>query len=424
MKPTRKGPAAARAEGRVEKIVAGGAGLVRLPSQVVLVPQVAVGERVAFEVGRPMGRLLKVLEPAPERVIPACAHSARCGGCDLLHLTPEAQRAARLGILEEALAGLPREGRALPAIVYREAAPLHSRTRVRWHARRIGPDVMVGYHAAGSRTIVGVPDCQALDPRLEAALALSRELLVGAEGEGDVHAALGVGGRPVLSIAWRGALPPRVFGSAEQLVTGGKLAGVALHLDGAREPAKVGDPRPVVTLADGPLFAPIAGFSQASERGDAVLVQRVVALADPEGLEVIELFAGSGNLTVALAREAVHVTAVEQVGAACVAMRENVALRKLETRVKVIEADAEAYALPTHGDLVVLDPPRTGARGAIAEIVKKRPKRVVYVSCDPTTLGRDLRVLLAEGYVVKAIEALDLFPGTSHVESVVACERG
>lgn len=409
-----------RAEGRVEKIVAGGAGLVRdARDRVALVPRVAPGDRVAFEAGKPLGRLLKVLEPGPGRVAPACPHADRCGGCDLLHLSPDAQREARLGVIREALAGL-----ALPEIVYREAAPPGSRTRVRWHARRIGPAVQVGHHALGTRTIVAIERCPALDPRLEAALPLARDLLEGAEGEGEVAAALGAQGKPVLYVSFHGTLPARAFAAAERLHKDGALAGVALHLDGARTPAKVGDPRPVTTRDDGPLVAPVGGFSQASDAGDSVLVERVVALAGADGREVVELFAGSGNLTVALARVARHVTAVEAVGAACAAARENVEARGLTGRVKVVEADAEAFAVPPRVEVVVLDPPRTGARGAVAELARRRPGRVVYVSCDPPTLGRDLRVLAGAGYRVEAVEALDLFPGTSHVETVVACVRG
>lgn len=404
----------------MEKIVAGGAGLVRdARDRVALVPRVAPGDRVAFETGKPLGRLLKVLEPGPGRVAPTCPHAERCGGCDLLHLSVDAQREARLGVLREALAGL-----SLPELVYRDAAPPGTRTRVRWHARRIGPTVHVGHHALGTRTIVAIEHCPALDPRLDAALPLARALLDGAEGEGEIAAALGVGGKPVLYVTFRGSLPPRVFAAAEAQVRAGGLAGVALHLEGATTPAKIGDPRPITARGDGPLVAPIGGFSQASEVGDAVLVERVVALARPEGADVVELFAGSGNLTVALAHAARHVVAVEQVAAACAAARENVQARSLGGRVKVVEADAESYALPARVDLVVLDPPRTGARGAVAEVARRRPPRVVYVSCDPPTLGRDLRTLAGAGYRVEAVEALDLFPGTSHVETVVACARG
>lgn len=410
----------ARSEGRVEKIVAGGAGLVRdAQDRAALVPRVAPGDRVAFETGKPLGRLLKVLEPGPGRVPPTCPHADRCGGCDLLHLSPDAQREARLGVIREALAGL-----ALPELVYREAAPMGSRTRVRWHARRIGPSVQIGHHALGTRTIVAIDRCPALDARLEAALPLARDLLDGAEGEGEIAASLGVGGKPVLYVSFRGALPSRVFAAAERLVGEGHVAGVALHLEGARTPAKVGDPRPVTARDDGPLVAPLGGFSQASEVGDAVLVERVVALAEAAGRDVVELFAGSGNLTVALARVARHVTAVERVGAACASARENLEVRGLHGRVKVVEADAEAFAVPPRVDVVVLDPPRTGARGAVAELARRRPPRIVYVSCDPPTLGRDLRALAGAGYRIEAVEALDLFPGTSHVETVVACVRG
>ena len=408
-----------RHEGTVEKIVSGGAGLVRLERGAALVPRVAPGERIVLEEGRPFARLLKVLAPSTHRVAPACTYAARCGGCDLLHLDAEAQREARLSILGEALTGIP-----TPPMVYRTASPeQRGRTRVRLHARRVGREVMVGYHALGTQTIVPVEICLAIDPRLEAAFLLARQLLADATGTGEIQAALGHGEKPVLSIAWHGALPPSCFGVAERLVNEGRLAGVSLWLDGAREPARIGDPRPVsIDVHGAELVAPVGGFAQASDVGDRVLVDRVVALARCDGLRVVELHAGSGNLTCALARSAAHVTAVELSTAACTTLRENIAARDLTAHVKVIEGDADRHELPGNVDVVVLDPPRTGARGAVAELLRKRPRRVVYVSCDPATLGRDLRALMG-AYMVEAVEAVDLFPGTSHVETVVACVR-
>ncbi len=416
---TQRAAKAARHEGTVEKIVAGGAGLVRLERGAALVPRVATGERVVFEEGRPFGRLVKVLEASAQRVVPQCEYATRCGGCDLLHLDAAAQRDARLSILGEALSGL-----AIPEIVYRSAAPeAGGRTRVRLHARRVGRDVMIGYHALGTQTIVAITSCPAIDARLEAALPLLQELVGEATGTGEIHLSLGVAARPTVAIAWHGSVPPSSFGAAERLVRAGQLAGVSLQLDGAREPARIGDPRPVSHDSDGaPMVAPVGGFAQASELGDRVLVERVVALARCEGLRVVELHAGSGNLTCALARVATHVTAVEVSASACAALRENLAARDLASRAKVVEADADRYELPSQVDLVVLDPPRTGARGVVLEIARRRPRRVVYVSCDPATLGRDLRAL-APNYAIEAVEAIDLFPGTSHVETVVACVR-
>jgi 23S rRNA (uracil1939-C5)-methyltransferase len=223
----------------------------------------------------------------------------------------------------------------------------------------------------------------------------------------------------VIAIDWRGELPGSAYGEAERRVNAGRLAGVQLAIPGV-PPARIGDPRAVSMAVDGPVFTPPGGFAQASEIGDRVLVDLVTKRANAEGLRVLELFAGSGNFTVSLARVAEHVTAVEIDAPSSNAARENVAARGLKN-VKTVTADADSYAIPKETDVVVLDPPRAGARGAVAAINARRLKRVVYVSCDPSTLARDLKTLT--NYSVVSLDAVDIFPDTSHIESVVVLER-
>lgn len=414
-----------RREVEIEKIVASGVGLARTPDGVVLVPGTAPGERAAIEIeaGRsPLrGRVLKLLEASPDRVAPACDLLDRCGGCALMFLADDAQRRAREAIVREAL---PRAIREAP-ITHHAATPERGRTRARWHAKALsGGKVLLGFLAPGSHAIVDLPTCVALDPRLDGALADARAILQGASGAGEISAALGDGGAPVLAIEWPTMLPPSAFAEGERLVAAGRLAGVAIAVAGAKTPATIGDPRAVSTASDGaPLRSPPFGFAQASEVGDAALVRLVVARAEAAGKKVLELFAGSGNFTVALAREAARVQAVEVVAAAVRAARANVEARAL-ANVKLVEADADAIEPPAGFDVVVLDPPRAGARGACAAIARKPPRRVVYVSCDPATLGRDLATLLDAGLRVASLDAVDLFPGTSHVECVATLARG
>ena len=241
------------------------------------------------------------------------------------------------------------------------------------------------------------------------------------KGDGEASLALGKDGKPVIAITWRPELPITAFSEAERRVKEGRLAGVEILMHGVNTPARIGDPRPVFMASDGlPVHAPPRGFAQASEIGDRVLVDLVARRARASGLRVLELFAGSGNFTVALAREAAKVTAVELDPAASAAARENVAARGL-ANVTSVAADADAYPIPKDTEVVVLDPPRAGARGAAAALAAhKKVKRIVYVSCEPTTLARDLKTLAA--YTIVSVDAVDLFPDTSHVETVVTLE--
>ncbi len=139
------------------------------------------------------------------------------------------------------------------------------------------------------------------------------------------------------------------------------------------------------------------------------------------GAPCVELFAGSGTLSIAIAPRVSRFVAVEQSAEAAEALRHNLAARRLDAAVKV--ADANDFRLP-RAATVVLDPPRAGAAGACARIAEARPERVLYVSCNPATLARDAAALAAHGYRARSVALFDLFPHTSHVETLMRLERG
>ncbi|WP_245678611.1 hypothetical protein [Chondromyces crocatus] len=264
------------------------------------------------------------------------------------------------------------------------------------------------------------------------------DLLVGATGEGDVLIAAGAGGRPVVELAWRGELAPSTWQQLDQRVAQGTWAGARVALEGVNRPASFGDPRPVIQGADGaPLLLSAGGFGQPSEEGASVLARRVHELvwldAPSRPLHLLELFAGSGTLSVLLARgpnaadaadgeaSLASFVAIEQGAEAAACLRENLAARGLSG--KVVVADADATPIPPRVDVVVLDPPRGGASGAAAALAASSARVVVYVSCNPATLARDLALLTASGLMITHLEAVELFPQTSHVEVIVRLAR-
>jgi 23S rRNA (uracil1939-C5)-methyltransferase len=403
---------------------------------VVFVPGTAPGELVEAEVNLAVkparGKVLRVLEPSPERVETPCAVATACGGCDFMHLSASAQRAAHGDIVRRALEHTT-SLTDLPAVRAHEApSPLEYRTRARLLARARGGRVSVGYRAAGSHDLVTVEACLVLDPSIAPALADLPAVLRGATGEGDVLLSRGAGKRPVVEILWRGELAATTWTAINERVTQGAWAGARVAFPGATRPAAFGDPRAWMDGADDePLVIAPGGFAQTSDAGASALARRVAELArldpqqPPEGasepayraLHTVELFAGSGTLSVLLARQAASFTAVEIGEEAAACARENFAARGITA--KVVVADADAYAIPQRAELVVLDPPRAGAPGAARAIVSAGPRLVVYVACDPATLARDVAVLTAAGYAPTDIETFELFPQTSHVEAVV-----
>jgi len=389
----------------------------------VFLPQAAPGDVLRAEVDvstRPArGRLLGVIAPGPERVTPACAWSTRCGGCDWMHLSLRAQEQTHV---EHVRAALPGGWQGASISSHPAPVALGYRTRTRVHVRRAGSRVVVGMHGARTHDPVEVDVCVVLDPAVERGRRRLAGLFEGSPGRGEVEVALGAGRVPVLDVRWRGDLASQCFARLEEAVSAGDLAGARVTTEGSSRPATIGDPTPWTTGADGaPLRGTPGGFSQANERCNALLARHVAELVRARRPEqAVELFAGSGNFSVLLAREVPGLTLVESSREACETLRINLRMRGL--RGRVVEADAGEYGWSAAAKLVVLDPPRTGARAVAERLAASHVRHVVYVSCDPQTLRRDLAIL-ANAYELRSVATFEMFPQTSHAEAVVALDR-
>jgi 23S rRNA (uracil1939-C5)-methyltransferase len=418
---------------RIDDLAPGGDGVAHADQsgtrRAIFVPRTAQGDVVVAQVDfseRPArASLVEVVEGGPTRVAPSCPFVEACGACDWMHLSREAQRAARESHLRRAL---PEAWRDVPVAHHDDVPSLGYRTRARLHVRVSGGRALVGPHAARSRDIVAVPTCIVLDPTLDALVAKLAAFFEGGDGRGELQMALGEGGKPVLDVRWTGRLAPSSFGRFEVAVTSGELAGASIALGDVLRPAVIGDPRPVIQGADGrPLTLASGGFAQASSAGNLALAGRVVALAEgalagrPKR-GVLELYAGAGNFTVLLASLPLvgRIVAVESDGAACDAARENVRARGLSAHVA--HGDADVVEIPDKTDLVVLDPPRRGAKDVCARLARSKVSSVLYVSCDAPTLGRDLGALAAS-YDLVNLESFGMFPGTSHSETLAFLRR-
>lgn len=437
----------------VESLGAGGAGLARHDGRVIWVRGAAPGDRLSIldpgaAAKGAQARILRVITPGPDRVEPICPIVRRCGGCDWMHLDVDAQRREHARIVSLGIShalGVPVA--TLPAITtHAGPAALAYRTRARLHVRADRNGIAVGYRAAGTNDLVSIESCSVLAEPLLSGVAQLRKALAGSRGDGDASLALGRSGgevRPVVDLAWEGELSSATYGAIDAHVRAGTWAGARVRLAEVRQAALFGDPSPIVEGPDGaPLTIAPGGFAQPSDAGAALLARRVAELAAAgdsgprearsadSGQNVLELYSGSGTLSVLLAKGAASFIGVELDEAAVRAARKSFEARSLSG--KHVVADAATYVVPAKVDLVVLDPPRTGAREACAAIAKARPRRVVYVSCDVATLARDLAILCggrgragaAVGpYAIETIETFEIFPQTSHVETVVVLRR-
>jgi 23S rRNA (uracil1939-C5)-methyltransferase len=398
------------------RLAAGGDGVGKLADgRTVFVPRTAPGDvveladvRTAKRFAR--ARLQRVLRPAPDRVTPPCRHytADECGGCQLQHLAYAAQLESRRGFAGDALRRVGRLDVADPPI---EPAPdqFGYRTRITLAAR----GGCIGLHRYGRPTAVfDLDQCpitadslNTLWRHLSAARALLppglEQLVLRLDPAGRRH----VIARVAATRAWT-----RADELARRLVEAAAPAVLWWEPEG-------GVPR---VVAGRPGGEPPAGvFEQVhpamAERARAFAVDR---LGRVEGLEVWDLYAGVGETTAILARRGARVSSVERDRrAVAYAERAGPAATR---RAGAVEALAASLPGP---DLVVTNPPRTGMdAGVTALLASRRPGRIVYISCDPATLARDV-VRLGAGYRLSETRCFDFFPQTAHVETVAVLER-
>ena len=404
-------------EGNVVAFARGGDGVVEASGARIFAPGVVPGDRVRISTTeRIRGALhatsLDVLTPSPERVEAPCAYASVCGGCPFMVASITLQRETKRGFVSSAL------GRDVPLVTAGDALGYRRRARLAFDARAS----RLGYRGRRSNAVIDVSRCLVLSPPLEGALEALRARVVRLlSGKGEIRLAVSTNARPVVRIDAEGPQTSALYAALESLVGEGVFLGASVLAGGATKAAIIGDPREHTLAYDGSaLVGTDGGFSQANDAVNALLVAQTATYAHTAGASVLELYAGHGNLTIALAEASSRYVAVELAVAAAEALRANTKARGLDVRVLA----RDASNAPKGGvDVVVLDPPRTGAAEAIAGIIAASPSRIVYVSCDPATLARDVRTLGKAGFALRDAVCFDMFPHTPHVETVALLER-
>jgi 23S rRNA (uracil1939-C5)-methyltransferase len=415
----------------VEKGVYRGLGLARHEGQVVFVPRALPGERLrvrvaAVERGYVRAISVEKLAASPlERPSP-CGLFPRCGGCAYQHLAHDAELRMKQEILEESLrrAHVEWEGWAAPV-----ASPEGGwRTRATFHVEATESGVRFGLYEEGSRRVVDLEGgCLQLSPGMNAAVRLLRERLadrpalagrvsdvqVAESPDGDERVAWFLGDVTTAEAAWLGAAA-----ADAPWLTG---VGVTLMGEGTRPPLVVrGSPYLHADVLKVRFRAHALSFFQ----GNRFLVEALaaeVARLVPGGGPILDLYGGVGLFGLTAGDTATSVLLVESNEMAATDAEENA--RLASRRARVIRGTVEGALSgrrPEAGERVILDPPRAGAgRGVVEAIAARRPETIVYVSCEPTTLGRDLKALGRLGYRVDFVRLFDLFPATVHLETVV-----
>jgi len=419
----------------IERILPGGFGLAHAESKTLLVALAAPGDRVRVRVDRKKGNvcfasIVEIVEPAQARVEPPCPYFGKCGGCDFQQLNYEAQSDAKLEIIKDCLHRIAKLERIPDFEITPAPNQWRYRSRAQWQYN--AEQKRLGYFETASRRICDVVECAVLAPELQRELAVLRGRM--AAGSLPDHA--------------------RYF----RLVSGDEGVAVSPSVQS-----------PDVSERNVQIHRSICGeiYSLNTEsffQTNADLLPQLIeaSIGHASGDAAVDLYCGVGLFTLPLARRFKHVIAVEENAAAANFAELNLANANLtNTRIENIDvaqwfetiferghreqqrhrfgssnrhqgyeqskkkiqsaAKAGVRQITAAGqlDLLLLDPPRVGAESRVIDgILQLLPKRITYISCDPATLARDLRKIMAGGYWLDSLAAFDMFPQTHHVETI------
>jgi 23S rRNA (uracil1939-C5)-methyltransferase len=380
-------------EVEIERLLPGGVGLAHTEGLTLLVSLAAPGDTVRVQIDRLRGKVafasvLEVIKPSPVRVEPLCPYFGRCGGCDFQQLNYETQLEAKVEIVRDCFRRIANIADLPEIAIHPSPKQWQYRARANWQYDPQTRDL--GYFEAGSHRVCDVEVCAVLAPELQSVLEEMR-----------AH---------IRDDSFPGAV------KNVEVVVGDD--GVSLAPAWDRFEAKNVRRR----IGDETYHFSADAFFQVNHELLVPLVRE--ATRNARGAFAIDLYCGVGLFTVPLARRFERVVGVESNPTAARFAHMNLQTAQLKT-ARIITArvgdwlngrSIESEAV----EFLLLDPPRAGAENSVIKgILGSRPRQISYVSCDPATLARDLKKLLAAGYFLDSVAVFDMFPQTHHVETVV-----
>nr|WP_325196033.1 23S rRNA (uracil(1939)-C(5))-methyltransferase RlmD [uncultured Oscillibacter sp.] len=431
--------------GTVEGYSSEGLGIVRLDGAVVFVPQAIRGEETDLRITKVMktaaaGEIVKIHNPSPERTKPECPYFGKCGGCDFQHMSYTEELWAKRQRVQDALTRLGGTDLRVEEILGAKN-PAHYRNKSQYP---VGADGAIGFFRARSHQVVPVDRCliqSEVSDRTAKAVGdwmkryrvsaydettgkgLVRHIYVRVNRKGESLCCVIANGKqlprePELAAYVRAAAPGTV---GVVLNTNTKKGNVIL---GEKYRTLWGQDFLMDTLCGLTFKLSVPSFYQVNRDQAEVLYGKALEFAALTGEEtVLDLYCGTGTITLCLAKRAKRAIGAEIVPPAIEDAKENAARNNIENAEFFCGDAADIAAkLEREGlrpDVITVDPPRKGLTPeVIASVAGMGPKRVVYVSCDPATLGRDVKIFDGFGYKAVRAAAVDMFPGTRHVETV------
>ena len=416
-------------EVEIERLLPGGVGLAHAEGLTLFVSLAAPGDVLRVAIDRIQGKvgfasIVEILKPSPLRIEPPCPYFGRCGGCDFQQLNYEAQLNAKVEIIRDCLHRIAKIETPIDIPITASPNEWHYRARAMWQVD--ANDKLLGYFERGTNRVCDVEYCAVLTPELESTLERVRSEFHGGDVPERLRDIEVVAGDEGVSVA------PPIAGFKTDIVTR-VIGGETYHFSAEA----------FFQVNHGLLESLIAEALRNAGGGEsAALAETTAAVPGDARTEskrttAIDLYSGVGLFTIPLARRFDRVIGVEGSARATDFARRNLEFAKRSSSPSVRDVSNDRLGnvqistarvgdwMKTHSgsigpvDFLLLDPPRTGCENRdIAGILAIRPARITYVSCDPATLARDLKKLVAGGYAMDSVAAFDMFPQTHHVETI------
>ena len=429
----------------IDKLAFGGSGVGRMDGKVCFVPFSCPGDELQVQVVAEKrsyltARILEVLTPSLDRTEPRCPLFGACGGCGWQHIKYPEQLAAKKQMLAETMWRGVRVPDELVAATVASPLPFGYRNRAQFKLHYAAGRLHIGFYRHGSHFVEDTAQgCPVVLPVINDALQAFRRVLatfpepaaipqinIDAAEHGTVAVVNYIGRDPGRAAAF-------FAGHADALTP---LTGLYLQTGRKSTMIKVwGDGLLAYFLAgsgDGTLpcklYFPPGGFSQVNILQNRAILELIRKLADFKGHErLLDLYCGNGNFSLPVAGEVAEVIGVEEYKESIAAAVDNSRRNGINNaRFTVSDAAAAVCQFAASGesfDVVMLDPPRSGAAETVRKLHRLKPSRIIYISCDPSTLARDCAILLANGYHVRSCIPVDMFPQTFHVESITMFQQ-
>ncbi len=417
---------------RIESMAFKGNGVGHLGSKVTFVPNTVTGDEISTEIVEDkksyfVGQLKEILVPSPWRIEPICPHFGDCGGCQWQHIDPSFQGEIKREILSETLKRLGKLD-PIPSIETLPS-PKPYGYRVRVQVRVKGKSI--GYYQQGSHRVIDVLHCPIAHPLVNEILSIlrdQRDFLAKAE---EIEINVSPQEAKGVLILHPHSSDLRLKPITKQLLKNHPiLKGIAVS--GKSPWTLFGDPLLWFTIplrsGERELSIQISPgtFFQIYPEQNQQLIQTVLEWTNPnQDGEILDLYAGAGNFTLPLAIHAGEVWGIEENKTAIEDARFNVERNGIQN-IHFIQGEVEKVLKSWNHrapDQIVLDPPRAGCKKIVDQIVRLAPERIVYVSCDPATFSRDVRLFTERGYTLWRLRLIDMFPQTYHMEAVGLLQR-